>query len=158
MATTTWTREQTTERRESWNAAVKSGAITGKNGKTDMAKLTALQSRLGFTHQQLADAVRHHDLDGKRAALEATPEYQRSRLINALEDAVERSERTFARMHASEDALAWSAKVANDQVVDTARAALRAFDAEHPEVLAAIKAERAAEVARRQASPNWMWD
>lgn len=155
---TRWTREETIERREAWNAAVKSGAVTGANGKADMGKVAALQARLGFTHQHLADAVREHDLDGKRAAYEARLDVQRERLVDAIANARERAERTFERMHAAEDALAWHRKEQLEAEAETARAALRAFDAAHPEVIAAIEAERAAEQARREASPNWMWD
>jgi hypothetical protein len=57
-----WTRERTIARREQWNAAVKAGAITGRNGKVDWAKVAALQQRLGFTADALKAAVARHGL------------------------------------------------------------------------------------------------
>ena len=156
MNTTGWTREETAERRRAWNAAVAGGAVTGANGKANMGKVAALQSRLGFTHQQLADAVRAHDLDGTRAAHEARLDVQRERLADAVADARERAERTFERLHAAEDALAWHRKAELERDVETARVALCAFDAEHPEVIGAIEAERAAENARTLARNEWM--
>ena len=91
----------------------------------------------------------------ERAVFDATPagelaalRRERERLSNEYAYAIEYSERTFERMHSTEDVMAWPTKATNDQRVDAALAAVRAFDAEHPEVLAAIKAEKDAEFAQ----------
>lgn len=52
-----WTPEATAQRREAWNAAIEAGEITGRNGKVDMAKLVALRKRMGFSENQLREAI-----------------------------------------------------------------------------------------------------
>ena len=91
----------------------------------------------------------------ERAAFDASPagalaalRRERERLADVVADKIEQMDTTFERMHGEEDALAWHVKSLSETDIDTARAAVRAFDAEHPEVLAAIKAERDAEFAR----------
>jgi len=53
-----WTPEVTTARRAEWNAAIKAGRVTGRNGKVDQHKLNALQAELGWTLADLKRAVR----------------------------------------------------------------------------------------------------
>jgi len=57
-----WTLETTTTRRAEWNAAIKAGEATGRNGKVDGRKLQALQRRLGWTINDLKGAVKRHGL------------------------------------------------------------------------------------------------
>lgn len=137
--TTTWTREQTIERRQQWNDAVRAGLADPKHGGP-----VGLMKRLGFHVGDLKIAVDHHDLDNKRPAREAwlaTPDglrSQREDLARAHRSAVEwESDRHHAAFDGDDLGTA-----PDRSASDAAHAALAAFDAAHPEVLAAIKAER----------------
>ena len=132
--TTTWTREQTIERRQQWNDAVRAGLADPKHGGP-----VGLMKRLGFHVGDLKVAVAHHDLDNKRPAREAwlaTPDGLRSQRETLLRAWRAESDAIDAR---EDDDLG----IAPDRTAErAAEAALAAFDAAHPEVLAAIKAER----------------
>ena len=132
--TTTWTREQTIERRQQWNDAVRAGLADPKHGGP-----VGLMKRLGFHVGDLKIAVDHHDLDNKRPAREAwlaTPDGLRSQRETLLRAWRAESDAVDAR---EDDDLG----IAPDRTAErAAEAALAAFDAAHPEVLAAIKAER----------------
>jgi len=148
--TATWTRDETIARRAQWNASIKAGEANGKNGKVDPRLLKSLETRLGFSMTALVAAVNGHDLDGKRAAESpaVTLRRERERLADAVAGLRDEQEETFHRLHAGQDMSAWSSRLTFEHRIDAAVAQLNIFDAEHPEVLATIKAERAADHAQ----------
>ena len=142
--TTNWTRDETIANRAKWNDAVRAGRL---HTPRDQA---ALEARLGYTIGDLKAAVDAHDLDGRRAAREAwltTPDglrSQRETLVRAHRSAVEWE---AGRHDADFDARDFGT-APDRSASDAAHAALAAFDAAHPEVVAAIKAERAERALR----------
>lgn len=108
-----------------------------------------------------AEAGRQAIYEAERAAFAASPagqrqalRDQRSALAATLNAAAAETDATFARMHDAQDAGAWAVKVENERHVTAAREALAAFDAQHPEVLTAIRAERSADYAQSFAGRN----
>jgi hypothetical protein len=81
---------------------------------------------------------------GQRAALVAERRALASRLAGAREAAAFHAERAWERG----DEAAGVARARDDAAVRAARAALMAFDAAHPEVVAALEAERAERAER----------
>jgi hypothetical protein len=55
-----WDIETTQTRRAEWNMLVKSGAITGADGKADMSKVKAQEIAQGWTMDELRHAVVMH--------------------------------------------------------------------------------------------------
>lgn len=76
--------------------------------------------------------------DGQRNSLRSEREALAAEVAGALDDQAD----AYERAHDREDARAEIVRREHQPAVDAARAALAAFDAEHPEVAAAIRAER----------------
>lgn len=58
-----WNKERTAERREKWNARVRSGEFTDKKtGKVDMKKLTQAQNEQGWSFSTLKEYIKKHGL------------------------------------------------------------------------------------------------
>ena len=133
--TTTWTREQTIERRQQWNDAVRAGLADPKHGGP-----VGLMKRLGFHVGDLKVAVAHHDLDNKRPAREAwlaTPDGLRSQRETLL-----RAYRVAAGYEDARDDDDDFGVAPDRSRSRAALDAVDAFDAAHPEVVSAILAER----------------
>lgn len=73
---------------------------------------------------------------------------QRDGLIAAYQGLCDEQADQFERAHARQDATAWQIKERYEARIESAAKAVRDFDAAHPNVVAAIKAERAADVER----------
>lgn len=85
---------------------------------------------------------------GEQADLE-TPEAQIERLrterrerVGDIQAAIEEQADAFEAAHTREDVLAWQIKARHEPAIAAARAALAAFDAAHPDIIAAIRAEQ----------------
>lgn len=57
-----WTLEATAARRAEWNARVKSGQFTAKNGGADMKKVAAQEKTQGWTMFDMKVAILQHGL------------------------------------------------------------------------------------------------
>lgn len=57
-----WTKEVTQARRAEWNALVKSGALTGTDGKVSALTLCEQERRQGWIVEDLKAAVKRHGL------------------------------------------------------------------------------------------------
>jgi hypothetical protein len=77
---------------------------------------------------------------------------QRRQIASDIQSAIEESDAAFERAHAREDVMAWEIKRQHDVKVEAVRGALQEFDAAHPDVVAAIRAEKQAAAERH------MWD
>lgn len=93
------------------------------------------------------------------AQRELLPDYQlrsdrrvRKSLVQSLNGAYADRDAEYERLYAREDERAYAVKYAPNVSIEAARQALAAFDAAHPEVLAAIEADRKETVERH------MWD
>jgi len=53
-----WTPEVTQDRQAEWNAAIKAGKVTDRNGKVDHNKVKGLEAELGWTLVDLKRAIR----------------------------------------------------------------------------------------------------
>lgn len=73
---------------------------------------------------------------------------RRAELAAAVRAAVAGEDGRFDAARAQQDEAAWTGKRAGDAAIATAREALAAFDAEHPQVVAAITAATEAERAQ----------
>lgn len=73
-----------------------------------------------------------------------TLEEQRRSLAEAVRDALDEASYQYERAHAREDARAEIIRREYDAKTTTARAALDAFDTEHPEIVTALRASKAA--------------
>lgn len=78
---------------------------------------------------------------------------ERRNLVGDVLAAIEGQSDAFERAHAREDVRAWDIKLSHEPKIEAAQAALAAFDAAHPEIVAAIRAEKA-EAAERFARTN----
>jgi hypothetical protein len=87
-------------------------------------------------------AGRGEILSFEEIAPEATLEEQRRDLVASIRGLIDESDAAFERAHAREDVMAWEIKRRHDARVDEARRALTDFDAAHPEIIAAIRAEQ----------------
>jgi hypothetical protein len=77
---------------------------------------------------------------------------ERRELVSDIQAAIEDQADAFERAHAREDVLAWNIKASHEPKIEAARTALAAFDAEHPEIIAQIRAEKSESATRH------MWD
>jgi acetyl-CoA acetyltransferase len=57
-----WTREETITIRAAWNARVKAGEFTGRDGKIDAVKVQAAMTAQGWTINDLKRAIQTHNL------------------------------------------------------------------------------------------------
>ena len=89
--------------------------------------------------------------DGKRAALHTERDMLRTR-IAALYD---EQSATFERLHATQDMTAWSREAAFEGQITAAEAALGAFDAAHPEIVAEVKIAREIQSAENVRAAAW---
>jgi len=80
---------------------------------------------------------------------------QRAKLVNEIGSLRDEQTATFERLHAREDARAWSAKNSYEPKIAAAAEALAAFDAEHPEIIAAIREQREIERQRNLRAAEW---
>lgn len=95
------------------------------------------------------------EIDRRRDAYAASPEgraaglrSEREALVAAVDGAIEDQADAYDRAHDRQDAAAEIIRREHQPAVDAARAALAAFDAAHPEVADAIRAERMARADR----------
>lgn len=91
-----------------------------------------------------------------KAAIEAAKtapslEEQRSRLVSAIADALEEQENAFSRGHNSDGSSAYNAKAGLQPKVDATRAALKEFDAAHPEIAEQVRRQAETEAAKIKA-------
>lgn len=82
---------------------------------------------------------------------------QRAAFVSEIRSLRDEQQRTFDRMHAQEDARDWMTHSQYETQIAAAVAARDAFDAAHPEIIAEIKAKRAAETAAAVERAN-RWD
>lgn len=136
---------------------------------TDPARLPKSQARDGLTHylpgpppigltfaeaatieaglravREAAGAAFAATPAGELAALRA----RRADLVEHIQATMEHAEAEFGRLDAAQDARAWPQRRAIEADAEALRAELAAFDAAHPEVWAALQAERQAEAAQ----------
>lgn len=73
---------------------------------------------------------------------------RRAELAAAVRAACDGEDGRFDAAHAGQDESAWTGKRGGEAAIDAARQALAAFDAEHPQIVAAIRAARDAQQAQ----------
>lgn len=81
---------------------------------------------------------------------------QRAAIVHEIGMLRREQEDEHERRHDRQDMTAWSAKYANEPSIQDLGDRLAAFDAEHPEVIASIQAERAAKAAANVERAQWM--
>lgn len=113
----------------------------------------------GFTHYVLGKApiaIKADEAEILLAAIAAgeqsdreTPEAQierlrteRRQLVGDVQAAIEEQSDAYESAHARQDVMAEQIKARHEPAIAAARAAVRAFDAAHPEITAAIRAEQ----------------
>lgn len=143
----------------SWTAiATLDGAYAANGSVLDLTPQVKAQLP-GFTHYVLGKSPIALKADeaqillaaiaaGERADRE-TPEAQierlrteRRQLVGDVQSAIEEQADAYEAAHAREDVLAERIQASHEPAIATARAAVQAFDAEHPEIVAAIRAEQ----------------
>jgi len=60
--TTEWTPDRTSARRTEWNAAVQAGTFTGRDGKVDWRLVREWESKTGWSHEDLGQAIKLNNL------------------------------------------------------------------------------------------------
>jgi hypothetical protein len=89
-----------------------------------------------------------------RAITDPTPNLcnARDQLVRRYHGLIEDADAEFERLHDAEDPGAWAAKRKREPEIEAALQAIKQFDIDHPEIVAAIKAESKASAERH------MWD
>lgn len=85
----------------------------------------------------------------------ATLKLERSALVRTISGIYDDAQAEYERRHDRQDMTAWSAKAEIEATAETVKAELAAFDVAHPEVIAAVRAEREAQRQANVAAAEW---
>lgn len=144
----------------SWIAiATLDGTYAGQGSVLDLEPKIKAQLP-GFTHYvhtgKAPVALKADEAQALLAAIAAgeqtdreTPEAQierlrneRRQLVGDVQSAIEEQSDAYETAHARQDVLAEQIKAQHEPAITAARAAVQAFDASHPEIIAAIRVEQ----------------